>query len=94
MDADNFDKTLEAFRRQLPFRPFTVALVNGDRFEVEMTLTTPGCPVSEQLPQEALAALVEALPELEVDLQIVWEPPWTPDRLTPEAMELLGFRPR
>lgn len=66
----------------------------GDRFEVEMTLTTPGCPVSEQLPQEARAALVEALPELEVDLQIVWDPPWTPDRLTPEAMELLGFRPR
>ncbi len=66
----------------------------GDRFEVEMTLTTPGCPVSEQLPQEALAALSAALPELEVDLRIVWDPPWTPDRLTPEAMELLGFRPR
>ena len=35
MEADNFDRTLAAFKRQVPFRPFTVALVNGDRFEVD-----------------------------------------------------------
>lgn len=35
MDADLFDRTLTAFRRRVPFRPFTVALVNGDRFEVD-----------------------------------------------------------
>ena len=35
MEADNFDQTLTAFRRRVPFRPFTVALVNGDRFEVD-----------------------------------------------------------
>lgn len=67
---------------------------DGDRLEVDMTLTTPGCPVSEQLPREAEEALAAALPELEVDLRVVWDPPWTPDRLSPEAMEMLGFRPR
>ena len=35
MDAENFDRTLNAFKRRSPFRPFTVALVNGDRFEVD-----------------------------------------------------------
>jgi len=35
MTADNFDKTLATFRSRDPFRPFTVALVNGDRFEVD-----------------------------------------------------------
>jgi hypothetical protein len=35
MEADNFDRTLDAFKRRSPFRPFTVALVNGDRFEVD-----------------------------------------------------------
>jgi hypothetical protein len=35
MEADNFDRTLTAFKRRSPFRPFTVALVNGDRFEVD-----------------------------------------------------------
>lgn len=35
MDVDNFDRTLSAFRQRVPFRPFTVARVNGDRFEVD-----------------------------------------------------------
>ena len=35
MQADNFDHTLTALRQRVPFRPFTVALVNGDRFEVD-----------------------------------------------------------
>jgi hypothetical protein len=35
MTAENFDQTLSAFRARSPFRPFTVALVNGDRFEVD-----------------------------------------------------------
>ena len=32
MEASNFDRSLRTFQRQNPFRPFTVALVNGDRF--------------------------------------------------------------
>ncbi len=35
METDNFDRTLDAFKRRSPFRPFTVALANGDRFEVD-----------------------------------------------------------
>jgi hypothetical protein len=35
MEADNFDRTLNALKRRSPYRPFTVALVNGDRFEVD-----------------------------------------------------------
>lgn len=35
MEAENFDETLKAFMKRSPFRPFTVSLVNGDRFEVD-----------------------------------------------------------
>ena len=35
MEAANFDQTLGAFRSRRPFQPFTVVLVNGDRFEVD-----------------------------------------------------------
>jgi hypothetical protein len=35
MDIQNFDRTLNAFRKRSPYRPFTVLLVNGDRFEVD-----------------------------------------------------------
>lgn len=35
MEADNFDRSLIAYKRRSPYRPFTVVLVNGDRFEVD-----------------------------------------------------------
>jgi metal-sulfur cluster biosynthetic enzyme len=71
----------------------------GDRdhhevVEVDMTLTTPGCPVSEQLPVEAQDAVRAALPESEVRLNVVWDPPWTPERLSDDALAQLGFRRR
>lgn len=65
-----------------------------NRIEVDMTLTTIGCPVSESLPEEAREALVAALPGFEIQVDVVWDPPWTPERLAPEAMVTLGFRPR
>lgn len=66
----------------------------GDRVEIDLTLTTPGCPVSEQLPAEAEAAVRAALPGVEVRVQVVWDPPWTPERLSPVALAQLGFAPR
>ena len=68
--------------------------VNGESIEINMTLTTPGCPVSEQLPAEAEAAVRAAVPEAEVHVQVVWDPPWTPERLSPVALGQLGFARR
>lgn len=59
---------------------------------IDMTLTTPGCPVSESLPREAEAAAASALDGYDVAVNVVWDPPWTPERLSPEAMDSLGFR--
>jgi len=66
--------------------------VEGDRLVIEMTLTTPGCPVSQSLPDEACCAVDAALAgAAEVDVQVVWDPPWTPARLDPAAASALGF---
>ena len=61
---------------------------------VEMTLTTPGCPASESLPAIARDAIAYAVPGVEVDVRVVWDPPWTPARLDEAAAEALGFRRR
>ena len=58
--------------------------------EVEMTLTTPGCPVSESLPAEARAVLEAAL-GVPTRITVVWDPPWTPERIDPAAAAL-GLR--
>ena len=74
---------------------YRVEATGGDTVVLEMTLTTPGCPVSEWLPDLAALAAASALgPErpVEVDLRVVWDPPWTPERIDPDALARLTGR--
>jgi metal-sulfur cluster biosynthetic enzyme len=60
---------------------------------VEMTMTTPGCPVSESLPEEAKAAVRQAEGDgLPLDVRVVWDPPWDPSMMDATAAASLGFR--
>lgn len=60
---------------------------------VEMTMTTPGCPVSETMPEEAKSAVRQGTRDsLPVDIRIVWEPPWDPSMMDDNAASALGFR--
>ncbi len=66
----------------------------GDRIKIDMTLTTPGCPVSESLPQMARQAAADALGpggDERIDFEIVWDPPWCPDLIDPETLATLGL---
>jgi metal-sulfur cluster biosynthetic enzyme len=64
-----------------------------DRLCVDMTLTTPGWHVSEELPVDAAMAVARALPEHHaVDVRVVCNPRWTPERLSPEATRRLDYR--
>ena len=58
---------------------------------VHMTLTSPNCPVAQSLPAEVadMAASVEGVETSEVD--VVWDPPWTPDRMSEAAKLTLGM---
>jgi len=57
---------------------------------IVMTLTAVGCPVAGSVAAFAEEAVREAVPEAEdVIVEVVFEPPWTPDRVTPEGRELL-----
>lgn len=67
---------------------------DGAGLIVEMTLTTPGCPVSESLPDQARAAIVDATAGMvPVSVQVVWDPPWSPAMMSDTAAGALGFRP-
>lgn len=71
--------------------------LEAGRVVVEMTLTTPGCPVSDSLPDEAAMVVADALGPggaAQVDVRVVWDPPWTPERMRPAAATALGFSPR
>ncbi len=60
---------------------------------VEMTMTTPGCPASEVLPEMARASIVDAVDgAVAVEVRVVWDPPWSPAMIDEDAARALGFR--
>ena len=66
--------------------------IKDDRsVEVEMTLTTPNCPAAEELPMTVENAVASVPGVGVVTVNIVWEPTWTPDRMTDEARLVLNM---
>ena len=66
------------------------ATEDGD-VEIEMTLTAPGCPVAQTFPAHVEAA-VRSVPGVgEVQVRLVWDPPWSRDRLSEAAQMDLGI---
>ena len=61
--------------------------------EVRMTLTTPGCPLHASLAAAVERAIRRGVPEAQpVDVRLVWDPPWCPDRITDEGKRQLGWQ--
>jgi len=66
---------------------------NGHDVNVAMTLTSPACPAGQMMYGGVQAALA-AIPGVgEVRVDLVWEPLWTPELLTPYARQQLGWSP-
>lgn len=61
------------------------------KVDIMMTLTTPGCPLSFVF-EEWIPAAVKKVPGIkEVKIELVWEPPWDPDKISDDAKEELGM---
>ena len=70
---------------------YGVAVEEG-RVRVEMTMTSPACPAAPYIVDEAAAAIRAIAPEgTDVDVQLVWDPPWTPERMSEEARGRFGW---
>jgi metal-sulfur cluster biosynthetic enzyme len=66
-------------------------VVAGNLVQVELTMTTPACPLAEQIVREAEAAVRSVDGVGAVSVLLVWNPPWTPARMRPEARRALGW---
>jgi len=66
--------------------------VDAARVHVRLTMTSAACPVIELIMDEAEAELDKVVPpELQIRLELVWEPPWSPDRMSPGAKRFMGW---
>jgi FeS assembly SUF system protein len=70
---------------------YKIDIADDRKVAVEMTLTTPNCPSAQELPSmvENAVASVPGVGEVKVD--IVWDPPWDPSRMSDEARAVLNM---
>ena len=88
------DKIIDEIRKiydpEIPVNIYELGLiydieVSGKKAKIKMTLTTPNCPVAESLPKEVKESAVQVEEIDEVDLELVWDPPWNKDMMSDAA---------
>ena len=92
MDAKN--KIIEEIKKiydpELPVNIYDLGLiyevrVNDKKAKIKMTLTTPNCPVAESLPKEVKEGAMQVEGIDDVNLELVWDPPWNKDMMSDAA---------
>ncbi len=63
----------------------------GDKVQLRMTLTAPGCPVAGILAEEVKAAVEGVTGPGTATVEMIWDPPWTPDRMSEFAKRQFGY---
>ena len=66
--------------------------IDGRKVTVQMTLTTPGCPMHESIAWGVRNALLSLEAVDEVEVEIVWDPPWNPSMMTDYGRARVGLR--
>jgi|TARA_B100000678_G_scaffold290159_1_gene302394 FeS assembly SUF system protein len=64
---------------------YDIKVEKNNNIKVKMTLTTPNCPVAESLPKEVKDSIMEIKEVKDVDLELVWDPPWDKSMMSEAA---------
>lgn len=70
---------------------YSLEIFDDGSVKVDMTLTAPACPVAGEMPGMVAQAVAGVAGVGEVEVQLVWEPSWTPERMSEEARLLLDM---
>ena len=88
------DKIIEEIKKiydpEIPINIYDLGLiydvqVSQKKAKIKMTLTTPNCPVAESLPKEVKDSAMQVEEIEDVDLELVWDPPWDKDMMSEAA---------
>ena len=81
----------DVFDPEIPVNIYELGLIykinidENNYVKIDMTLTTPNCPVAESLPNEVKNSVKEIKEVKDVDLKLVWEPPWDKSMMSEAA---------
>ena len=65
--------------------------VEEGNVHVKMTLTNPGCPMASMISHDVEETVKKLDGVKSTEVELVWDPPWTPERLSPKAKKMLGY---
>ena len=93
--SDIKSKVIDAIKKiydpEIPVNIYELGLIykidinDKNKVNIDMTLTTPNCPVAESLPKQVKENIMKVEGVSEVKLNLVWEPPWTKDKMSEAA---------
>ena len=64
---------------------YKIEVDDKNKVNVDMTLTSPNCPVAESLPKQVMDNIMKVEGVSDVNLNLVWEPPWDKDKMSEAA---------
>ncbi len=97
MSEEIKQKVIEKLKRvydpEIPIDVWNLGLVYGidvedGKVKIKMTLTAPGCPIAYVIVENVKRAVMEIEGVKDVEVELVWEPRWSPTRMTPEGREM------
>ncbi len=93
------EKLKECYDPEIPLNIVDLGLVYGidiveDRVKVTMTLTSPGCPLHAFIADSVKKRIEQTEGVRQAEVEVVWQPAWTPERMSPEARSKLGWPQR
>ena len=93
--SDYKNKVIEEVKKiydpEIPVNIYDLGLIykievdEKNKVNIDMTLTSPNCPVAESLPKEVKDNIMKVEGVSEVNLNLVWEPPWDKDKMSEAA---------
>ena len=93
--SDTKTKVIEEIKKiydpEIPVNIYELGLIykievdEKNKVNLDMTLTSPNCPVAESLPNQVKENIMKMEGVSDVDLKLVWEPPWDKDKMTEAA---------
>lgn len=96
-DSQVYEALKEVYDPEIPVNIVDLGLVydvkveEGKVVRMAMTLTTPGCGMAQQIALSAKQRLLKVPGVEQAWVTVVWDPPWTPERMSPAAKQKLGM---
>ncbi|MFQ6128003.1 MAG: metal-sulfur cluster assembly factor [Thermoplasmata archaeon] len=95
-EEDVLEALKECYDPEIPVNIVDLGLIYGigisdGEVHVKMTLTAPGCPMHRMISEDVKKRIEQIEGVEKAEIEIVWEPLWTPERMSPEARKKLGM---